>query len=128
MAVSKKIGIWMDHANANLMEFNPGRMDTIVINSNFTHQEKEESLKKSENLMHHKEQHEQAHFYKEIAEAIKNYDNVLLFGPTTAKSELFNLVNKDPLFSHIRFDVKPADKMTEYQQYTFVREFFAVKV
>lgn len=124
MASTKKIGIWMDHANANLMEFNEGRMDTVVIHSKFTAGEKEESLKKNENLMHNKEQHAHGEFYKEISEAIKEYGSVLLFGPTTAKSELFNLVNKNPLFAHIKFDVKPADKMTEYQQYTFVREHF----
>lgn len=117
----------MDHTNANLMEFNKGRMDTIVIHSKFSNGEKEESLKKSENLMHNKEQHAHGEFYKEIGEAIRDYGSVLLFGPTTAKSELFNVVNKDPLFAHIKFDVKPADKMTEYQQYTFVREFFADK-
>ncbi len=124
MASTKKIGIWMDHSNANLMEFNTGRMDTIIIHSEFDHNTKEASLKKNENLMHNKEQHGQSKFYKEIGEAIKEYGSVLLFGPTSAKSELFNLYNKDPHFAHIKFDVKPADKMTEYQQYTFVREHF----
>jgi hypothetical protein len=125
MTAIKKIGIWMDHANANLMEFNPGRMDTVVIHSKFSHEEKEVGLKKSENLMHNKEHHAHVEFYNEIGEAIKNYTNVLLFGPTTAKSELFNLLRKNQLFSQIKFEVKQADKMTEYQQYTFVREHFA---
>ena len=75
--------------------------------------------------MHHKEQHVQGKYYKEIGEAIQSYDNVLLFGPTEAKSELLNLIHKDPHFAHIKFEVKPADKMTEYQQYTFVRAYFA---
>jgi hypothetical protein len=125
MAATKKIGIWMDHANANLMEFNTGRMDTIVIHSKFDHADKESSLKKSENLMHNKEHHAHVEFYNTIGEAIKDYTTVLLFGPTTAKSELFNLLRKNHSFSQVKFDVKQADKMTEYQQYTFVREHFA---
>lgn len=125
LAATKKIGIWMDHANANLMEFNTGRMDTVVIRSEFTHHEKQESLSKSENLMHHKEQHLQGKFFKEIGEVIKSYNSVLLFGPTDAKKQLLNLIHTDPHFAHIKFEIKSADKMTEYQQYTFVREHFA---
>jgi stalled ribosome rescue protein Dom34 len=42
--------------------------------------------------MHQKEQHEQSDYYKKIGEAIKNYQEVLLFGPTNAKTELLNLL------------------------------------
>jgi hypothetical protein len=83
---ANKLGIWMDHANANLIEFKVEPMTINTISSKFTHTEKEHSLNKSESLMHHKEQHQQAEYYKELATTIRNYSEVLLFGPTNAKN------------------------------------------
>jgi hypothetical protein len=51
-------------------------------------------------------------------------DEVILFGPTEAKSELLNIVRDNHLFDHIRIEVKPADKMTEIQRNTFVKEYY----
>ena len=124
MTTAKNIGIWMDHASAHLMEFTRDPIQTTVITSKFTHQEKEHSLTKSENLMHNKEQHQQAEYYKEIGEVIKKYEEVLLFGPTHAKEELFNLLRKDHLFEKIKIETKQSDKMTENQQHAFVRAYF----
>lgn len=49
MATAKDLGIWMDHTSAHLMEFTTDPMVTKTIESKFTHQEKEQSLGKSEN-------------------------------------------------------------------------------
>lgn len=124
MTTQRKVGIWMDHASARLMEYHAGRMDTVIITSSFTHDEKISTLSKSEHIMHNKEQHEQAGFYEAIAKALLKYDEVLLFGPTTAKQELYNTLKENHLYAKIKFDVKDADKLTEYQQYTFVRTHF----
>jgi len=121
---SKYIGIWMDHANAHLMELTSYDMETKTIESKFTHEEKEETLHKGEKAMHHKEQHEQMAYFKEIAAVIKNYEEVLLFGPTDAKTELFNILKADHHFDNINIETKQADKMTENQQHAFVKEYF----
>lgn len=124
MTELKKIGVWMDHASARLMEYKTGRMDTVVVTSSFTHDNKISTLNRSEHIMHNKEQHEQAGFYDSIAKMLLNYDEVLLFGPTTAKQELYNTLKENHLYAKIRFDLKESDKLTEYQQYTFVRSHF----
>ncbi len=120
------LGIWMDHSNAHLMEFTTDPIETKTLESKFTHEEKEQSLGKSENLMHNKEQHEQATYYKELGEIIRNYKEVLLFGPTNAKVELFNTLKTDHRFADIKIEVQSADKMTENQQHAFVREHFSI--
>ena len=125
MTTTKNLGIWMDHASAHLTEFTTDPMETKVIVSKFTHEEKEQSLVRSELLMHHKEQHFQSEYYMELAELIRNYTNVILFGPTDAKVELFNILRADHRFSNIRIGIKQADKMTENQQHAFVREHFS---
>jgi ADP-heptose:LPS heptosyltransferase len=74
--------------------------------------------------MHHKEQHEQADYYKKLGEIILNYTNVILFGPTSAKQELMNSLKDNHHFDKIKIDVKPADKMTEREQQLFVKNYF----
>ncbi len=49
--------------------------------------------------MHNKEQQQQSEYYKTLGETIKNYDDVLLFGPTNAKVELLNILKADISFS-----------------------------
>ena len=127
MSTAKELGIWMDHASAHLMEFTTDPIGTNTLPSDFSHEEKEESLQKSESLMHNKEQHEEAAYYKQLGAVIKNYDSVLLFGPTEAKTELLNILRADHLFEKIKIEVKQADKMTDNQQHAFVREYFSTR-
>jgi ADP-heptose:LPS heptosyltransferase len=125
MATAKKLGIWMDHANAHLMEFTTDPIETKTIASKFTHEVKELSIRKGEDRMHNKEQNQQHEYYKEIGEKIKKYEEVVLFGPTDAKVELFNFLLKDHNLANIKIKVEHADKMTENQQHAFVKKYFS---
>ena len=78
--------------------------------------------------MHNKEQQQNAAYYKVLANIIKNYEGVILFGPTDAKVELFNTINKDHHFEHIKIDIEQTDKMTDNQQRAFVKEHFSIFV
>ncbi len=125
MANANKIGIWMDHSNAHLIEYTIDPVETTTLATDFTHAVKEDSLKKSESLMHHKEQHEQANYYKQLGEIIRNYEDVILFGPTDAKVELFNLLRADHNFEKVEIKVHTSDKLTENQQHAFVKDYFS---
>jgi hypothetical protein len=128
MKIENSLGIWMDHQNAHLMEFTTDPIQTKTNESKFTHQEKEKTLDRSENIMHNKEHHEEADYYKELGEVIRNYNDVLLFGPTDAKVELFNVLRKDHRFADIVIEIKQADKMTENQQHALVKEYFSKRL
>ncbi len=123
MKQQKTLGIWMDHAIANLLDLYSKKNNHMII-SEFTFSTKEEALDKSESLMHNKEQQMHEAYYKEIADEILKYDTVLLFGSTNAKSELHNYLNKDLHFKDIKIDIKAADKMTDNQKEAFVRDHF----
>jgi len=124
MKTLKKIGVWMDHSVAHLIEFSSEIKATKTIQCDFSNMDKVETLQRSEKEMHHKEQQKQASFYKDIAAEIKNYNEVLLFGPTDAKAELFNSLKKNHLFESIKIECKTADKMTDKEQHLFVKEYF----
>ena len=125
MKTAGSLGIWMDHSSAHLTEFTTDPMKTSTIASEFTHAEKERSLNKSENLAQNKEQHEQNKYYKTLGQTIRNYGEVVLFGPTEAKSELLNFLRADHNFEKVKITVKQTDKMTEHQQQVFVKEHFS---
>lgn len=125
MTTTKKLGIWMDHASAHLMEFSDNKIEHKTIASKFTHAEKEASLAHSENVMHNKEQHQQSEFYKALGEEIRKYDEIVLFGPTDAKAELHNLLKDDHHFEKINIEVKSAGKMSDNERHAFVKDYFS---
>lgn len=123
MKIQKNIGIWMDHADAQLIDLN-AKDKSHFITSKFTSETKEEALNRSESIMHNKRQQMQEAYYKEIANEILKYDHVLLFGPTNAKTELHHYVSKDLHFKDIKIDIEAADKMTDNEKDAFVRDHF----
>lgn len=123
METKNNIGIWMDHSNAHLIEANP-RGNKRSIASDFSFSTKEEALGRSENLMHNKRQQLQESYYKEIAGEILKYDHVLLFGPTNAKVELHNYLNKDSHFKKVKIDVESTDNISHNEQEAFVKKHF----
>ncbi len=126
MESANKLGIWMDHSEANLINLDAAQ-ENQVIRSKFSFSIKEEALQKGEKRMHNKEQQLNEAYYKEIANEILKYDHVLLFGPTNAKAELHNFLNKDLHFENVKVDVESADKMTENEKAAYVKAHFSKK-
>jgi hypothetical protein len=120
MKTTKNLGIWMDHSNAFLMEIINNNMTTSCIESAFTKEKRTEGMHKSELIMHNNEQQSQANYYKKIGETIRNFEDVILFGPTDAKHELINTLKSDHLFENIKIEVLNTDNMTKAQMQDFV--------
>jgi hypothetical protein len=125
---AKNLGIWMDHAHAHLMQFaSDDPVTTDIISNPFTHRNKASSLGKSEEGMHQKEQQEQTEYYQKLGVIIRNFQDVVLFGPTNAKMELLNILRADHHFEHVRLETRESDKMTQNQQQAFVRNYFLAR-
>ena len=122
MKTQKNLGVWMDHSTAILIDMISKKNHSI--SSKFTFETKEEALNRSENLMHNKRQQMHEAYYKEIGDEILKYDHVLLFGPTNAKSELHNYLNKSLHFKDVRIDIESADQMSDNQKDAFVKHHF----
>ena len=124
MKSAKQLGIWMDHSSANIFEL---LYDTVILKaleSTPAFPEQVENLRLDESQMQNKEQKQYADFYKKLSYIINDYSEVLLFGPTDAKSELFNVLKNNRQFEKIRISVQPTDNMTDKQQKAFVKDFF----
>lgn len=121
----KRLGIWMDHSIAHLMEFTNKHFEVKTIESKLANELKNESLSKNESLTPNKKKRLLLDYYNKLSEAIKDYEQVILFGPTDAKIEFFDLLSEDIRFLKIKFEIKNTDKMTENQQHAFVQEYFS---
>ncbi len=120
----KRLGIWMDHATANIMELSNDKITTVRLESTPAFPEQLQNLRMNESLMNNKEQNQQSDYYKKLSYVINDYSEVLLFGPTDAKTELFNLLKDNRRFETVKVTVQPADNMTENQQQAYVKDFF----
>jgi hypothetical protein len=90
-------------------------------------QEIEQASINDEGFMHKKEHYLSKVYFKEIIDVIKDYDEVLLFGSTDAKNELFNLLKEDRNYDKIKIEMRSTDKLTENQRHAFVKEYFSEK-
>ena len=64
-------------------------------------------------------------YYQEIIRGIQDANNILIFGPGEAKTELKKELEKSREFALKKITVEPSDKMTERQIAAKVRQFFA---
>ena len=126
MENQKKIAVYLDHFSANIIEYGKTAQVVQNIKSEFNHIEKLKILQKGESHLHEKEQQLQLQFYKEISDHSIGFSTVMLFGPTTAKSELKTILSHDNRFSDVEVSLKITDKLDTKEQLEFVNNFFYI--
>lgn len=124
MNSSKSIGIFMDYYTAHIIEFSDKPLEIQTIESKFTKKWKREKNKGEKYLCCLAKQCK-ARYFKKIAHTILNYDKVLLFGPTNAKSELFNMMCEDHHFYRIKTYIKETKILTLNKRNKFIQEHFS---
>ncbi len=125
MKATKRIGVWMDHSTARLMEYTTEDYKVVTVASEMDGLDNQDGLQHSERLLHHKENQSLKAYYKSLVEKIRDYDEIVLFGPTTAKTELFNLIREDHKYDHLKIETKAAAKMSYDEQHVFIQEYFS---
>ncbi len=123
MNAKQKIGVWMDYTTAHLMEFSTHPHEKQVITSALA--QKKQAKEKSEKHVHTIEKQVHTEYFKQIASALLPYDKILLFGPTHAKNEFFNLLRADHRFDAVKMSVQDTDKMTLNQRHQFIHAHFS---
>lgn len=121
----KKLGVWMDHSIAYLMEFTNSPFEIKTIEAELTEDANQFIVSKKSEALINMDQHTLYAYYNKIGEAIKNYKQIVLFGPADAKIELFDVLSEDHRFVKIKVEIKETDKMSVNQQHAFINEYFA---
>ena len=123
MKKTKKLGIWMDHSIAHIIEYKNNSISSKTIASDSSQGEKE-NIGKDESLRQNTEQDQLSEFFKKLSTVIIDYQEVLLFGPTNAKTELHNLLKEDSGFNSIKIEIETTDNLTKNQIQAYVKEHF----
>jgi hypothetical protein len=124
MKLLKKVGVWMDYSIAHIMEFSEKPFEVKTIESKFSANENASGLARGEKHLHTRERQYKTDYFKQIAKSIGSYDKILLFGPTNAKSELFNLLIEDTHFLKTKIYLKETSKMILNQRNRFIHDHF----
>ena len=112
----------MDDSISNLIDLSKDKIVKNTIELSPAIPEQIEDL--DESLMNNKEQNYLSDYFLNLSKVIKEYNEVLLFGPSSTKTELFDFLKEDIQFDDIQIDVRSAEIMTDKQQEDFVRKFF----
>ena len=125
MKNAKKAGIWMDHTSANVMEIIDNFIITTNIKSAVGTDRYSLIVGKDDTHQQMKSQQQLVDYYNELAEIILKFDEIVLFGPTDAKTELLNILKDDKKFDDKMIFLQTTDKLTNNQKNAFVSEFFS---
>ena len=63
-------------------------------------------------------------YYKEISDIIRNYQQVVLFGPINTKEKFYKLLETDQHFRNIKIEFINTNKMTDFQIHEFVLNYY----
>jgi len=120
----KQLAIFMEDTNALLMEL----YNHMIVSRNIVFKSKENE----EYIQHHylttffgsdKHQHQLA-YYKELSSIIRNYQQVVLFGPVDTKNEFYRLLKADKHFKKIKIEFIHTPEMTDPQVHEFVLDYY----
>jgi stalled ribosome rescue protein Dom34 len=115
-------GIWMDHKHAIFITDEHQNGEFAIQNKV---KASEHHGSKSEHTSHNASKNEIIKYFKEIANALKPYDEILLFGPGKSQEELLNFLHEDHHFNTKKITLATADHITDNQMIAQVRDFFS---
>jgi hypothetical protein len=122
---TKKLGICMDLTHALLMELENNQIISRNIVSGL--KETDSTYKEDSHFLGFQwteNQHLQKVYFTEISDIIKYYQQVVLFGVTDAKNELYKILEANRRFHDIKIKLVNTDIMTDAQMHEFVKEYF----
>ncbi|MBK5191675.1 MAG: hypothetical protein JJE07_00445 [Flavobacteriaceae bacterium] len=136
---TKQIGVWMNHSQAHFFGYKAesaffietieSPYESIVRvegegNDKTRFSPNTERGSNNEKRKHNIVQNELDEYFKILEGKLESYQEILLFGPGTAKEELFNRLSEKKLFKAKDIAVKSSDKLTENQMLSYVLDFF----
>ncbi|HRH66701.1 MAG TPA: hypothetical protein PLU53_10430 [Bacteroidia bacterium] len=132
----KKIGLWLDHSKAHFVDVSK---ESATVETTYSdketqiriHGEGADGIRLGNNRStnneyhtHTREQEITREYYKTLSARLRNYDEILLFGSSGAKDELYNILKADQHFSGKTIKTEAADQLTENQMIARVKSYF----
>ena len=134
--MNNKIGIWVDHRKAVIVNLSNGEPKVQIITSNIEKRVRASGGSRTrktpwgpqdivaEDQVFRKYMHHLDSYYDKLIKIIKDADGIFIFGPGKAKMELVRRMNRsDELIKKI-VNTETTDKLTERQIIAKVKKFF----
>ncbi|HEU4364316.1 MAG TPA: hypothetical protein VFT13_02505 [Candidatus Krumholzibacteria bacterium] len=129
-----KVGIWIDHRKAVVIQIIDGVESRSVIKADVERHAGPSGgwrmktpwgpqATVGEHQREERYQHQLARFYKDVVHRVGHPDQLLVMGPAAAKNEFVDLASKAPDLRGVPLAVEPADKMSERKIAEKVREY-----
>ncbi len=131
----KKVGIWLDQKEANVITLFENTQQQKIIFSDIETRERFEGETKQygrfgeQYLNYEKGQQKRIkdltnRYLNKIIQELNNVDEIMIFGPAQTKIKLEKLIQSNPnLLSKLK-DVQVSDNMTENQKVAYVKKYF----
>jgi stalled ribosome rescue protein Dom34 len=134
--MSRYAGIWIDHRNAVIVILAGEDQSIIKVESDAeghyrlkggAHSKSKIGSQDSmpENKREGRYKHHLQEYYKQVMDAVRDANSIILFGPGEAKHEFLKELGKEKALSGKIAAVETVDKMTDPQIAARVREYFA---
>jgi predicted metal-binding protein len=115
-----QLAIFMNEANALLMEL----YNHIIVSTSRVFKAEDIQSMYGEPLPWTDKQWHHLAYYKEISDIMRNYRQVVLFGPIDTRKELYKLLEADHHFKNIEIDFFDTHKMTDLQIHDFALDYY----
>lgn len=120
----KQLAIFMDDASAYLMEL----YNHMIVSRNivFKSKDNEEFIQYNYSVPSDGSEnpHHQLAYYNELGDIIKNYQEVVIFGPAKTKDNLYEMLETKHQYKDIKIKIINTDKMSDIQIHKFVLDYY----
>ncbi|WP_264521858.1 hypothetical protein [Flavobacterium sp. N1994] len=121
----KKLGIYMETASANLIEFTLELLQLKIGASQCLFvSDENHTLQTNEIHLEYKEDYLSKEYFQKLSDYVLQYDEVVLFGKPNVITQLFKSLSSDNRFYKIIIATKPTKMLTTEQQNDFVTDYF----
>jgi stalled ribosome rescue protein Dom34 len=113
--------VWLDHNEARIFHTTATTFDEVIVESPKAHTQLH---RKSGSDDGHRAPEDQR-YYREVAQALADAEQVLVLGPATAKLELIKYAHRhDPKLAAKIVGVETVDHPTDRQLVAYIRHYF----
>lgn len=133
----KQVGLWLDHAMAHVIGYRDGYSYLIeTVESPYNRKPRVAGegsditrfgvtyISNNEDRKHNRLRNKLESYFTVLENKLKDYDEILLFGPTNAKNQLYNRLTQKKAFAGKTILMESAGTLTENQTIAFVRDFY----
>ena len=131
----KKVGVWIDRREANIINLENESIQKKTIYSDIETRVRYEGEGKQfgrfgdqylvdEKGKQNRQEHQMHRYLHRVMDELKNADQIMLFGPAQTKDRLHKMIIENPNMADKMENLLVSDSMTDNQKIAYVKKFY----